>query len=415
VSSSAVVVGAGAIGIACAHFLAEAGLEVTVVDRGEPGRGCSYANAGLICPGHSQALPGPGIVAEGLRHLTRRDGPFTIRPRPDAGLLRWLLAFRRSCSPGAFDRATEALTALSSLSLELHEGLVASSRTEFGYRRGPLLNLYTSEGWRGRADSFAGTLEELGFRGDVLERDALLDVEPALGPAIRGGVAIHDQGSGDCFAYVRSLALNLEGRGVRILHDTPVRRVLVRRGRAAGVAVGPDERELVADVVVLAAGAWTPALSAPLGLRLPIQPATGYSATMPTWPGAPKLPVMVDETHVVVLPMGDRVRFAGTLELAGFRRRPDPVRYGAVVRSGRAALREPPAAEAEPWFGFRPLMPDDLPAIGPIPGAEGVLVAAGHGTLGFTQSPATGKLIAELATGAPPSLPLEPFAPERFS
>jgi D-amino-acid dehydrogenase len=155
-------------------------------------------------------------------------------------------------------------------------------------------------------------------------------------------------------------------------------------------------------------------LLAPLGLRLPIQPATGYSATMPAGDGAPLLPLMVDEAHVAVLPLGDRVRFAGTLELAGFRHAADPVRYGAVVRAGRAVLRDPPSGEPEAWFGFRPLMPDDLPAIGWVPGVEGAIVAAGHGTLGFTQSPATGKLVAELATGAAPSVPLGPFSPARF-
>jgi D-amino-acid dehydrogenase len=128
----------------------------------------------------------------------------------------------------------------------------------------------------------------------------------------------------------------------------------------------------------------------------------------------PRVPVMLDEAHVILLPLGDRLRFAGTLELAGFRTSPDPVRAAAVVRAGRAALNDPPPADGEAWFGFRPLMPDDLPAIGWTPGVAGALVAAGHGTLGFTQSPATGKLVAELASGKPTSLPLEPFRPDRF-
>lgn len=414
-ASRAIVVGAGAIGVACGAYLSEAGFDVTILDRGPVGHGCSYANAGLICPGHSQALPGPGIVAEGLRHLLRRDGPFAIRPRPDPGLARWLLRFRRACSPGAEERASRALTALSALSLELHEDLVRAGRTSFGFRRGPLLNVYASDGWRSRATAFAREAETLGTSVEVLDGDRLLELEPALRPDVLGGLSIHDQGSGDCFAYVRSLAKDLQMRGVTIRPDTAVRRVLVRGGRVRGVAVGPGDEILDGDVVVLAAGAWTPALTAPLGLRLPIQPATGYSATVPAWPGAPRLPVMLDESHVVVLPLGDRVRFAGTLELAGFRRAPDPVRSRAVVTAGRAALREPPPSEAESWFGFRPLMPDDLPAIGRAPGVDGVIVAAGHGTLGFTQSPATGKLVAELAIGATPSLPLDPFAPARFT
>jgi D-amino-acid dehydrogenase len=212
---------------------------------------------------------------------------------------------------------------------------------------------------------------------------------------------------------VRSLADSLERRGVTVREDTATERVLVEGGRMKGVVTGSGE-EVPAEVVVLAAGAWTPALAVPLGLRLPIQPATGYSSTMPAWPGMPRMPVMLVEAHVILLPLGDRLRFAGTLELAGFRTGPDRIRYEAVVRAGRSALKDPPSSDGEAWYGFRPLMPDDLPAIGWVAGVEGVLVAAGHGTLGFTQSPATGKLIAELATGSSPSVPLKPFRPTRF-
>lgn len=404
----AVVVGGGAIGVACARFLCDEGFEVTLLERGEVGRGCSFANAGLIVPGHSQALPGPGVIREGLRHLTRRDGPFTIRPRVDPELARWLLTFRRSCGEETSRRATDALTTLSRAGLELFEDLARRDEADFSYRRGPLVNAYVSEGWRDRARAFADTLGALGFQSRLLEREALLDVEPALGPRVRGGLLIEDQASGDCFAYVRSLAAGLGG----IIERRSVRGVVVRGGRAVGVLA--DEGEIPADLVVLAAGAWTPALTEPLGLRLPIQPATGYSSTIPAYPGAPRLPVMLDESHVVVLPLGDRIRFAGTLELAGFRNLPDPVRYRAVVRAGREALREPPPADGEAWFGFRPLMPDDLPAIGWVPGVDGVIVAAGHGTLGFTQSPITGKLVAELAAGKPTSVPVDPFRPDRF-
>ncbi len=408
------VVGGGAIGVACAHYLAGEGFDVTLLERGEVGHGSSFANAGLIVPGDSQALPAPGIVREGMRHLLRRDGAFTIRPRPSPALLGWLLAFRRACDPETSRRTTVHLTGLSRLSHDLHEDLVRTGETRFEYRRGPLLHVSMSDGWREPTRAFADELAADGFEATMLERDELLHLEPALSPQVRGGLVLEGQGSGDCLAYVRTLADGLVRRGVEIRTGTSVRRVLVRSGRAVGVGLNASGPDVPADVVVLAAGAWTPALAAPLGLRLPIQPATGYSSTFPVWEGAPRLPVMLDESHVIVLPLRDRVRFAGTLELAGFRSAADPVRYRAVVRAGRAALREPPSADGEPWFGFRPLMPDDLPVIGRVRGIDGVLVAAGHGTLGFTQSPATGKLVAELAAGRTTSLPIEPFSPDRF-
>jgi D-amino-acid dehydrogenase len=414
VTDRAVVVGAGAIGVACAHYLAAEGFDVTLLDRGEVGHGSSFANAGLIVPGDSQALPGPGVVREGLRHLLRRDGAFTVRPRAGPGLLRWLRTFRRACDEGTYRRTTALLTELSRLSQDLHEDLVRAGESDFGYRRGPVLHVSMTDGWRDRTRAFAEELEDSGFDARMVDRDELIGLEPALSPEVRGGLVLEGQGSGDCLAYVTSLADHAARRGVRVRTGVPARRVLVRSGRVAGVLAGPPDEGIPADVVVVAAGAWTPALVRPLGLRLPLQPATGYSCTMPIWEGAPRLPVFLDEAHVILLPLADRIRFAGTLELAGFRSSPDPVRYRAVVRAGRSVLRDPPASDGEPWFGFRPLMADDLPAIGRVPGVEGVLVAAGHGTLGFTQSPATGKLVAEIATGAPTSLSVDPFRPDRF-
>jgi len=415
VGRRAVVVGGGAIGVACAHFLAEEDFDVTIVERDEVGHGASFANAGLICPGHSEALPGPGVVAEGLRHLTRRDSPFTIRPRPDAALARWLIRFWRASTAEAYERSTQVLVGLSRLSMELHDDLARAGTTSFGFRRGPLLSASRAEGWRAAAEANADEAEELGFRARVLERDELLELEPALAPDHLGGLEIEDQGSGDCFAYVRSLADGLETRGVHVLEHTPVHRVQVREERATGILAGDPPEEIAADLVVLAAGAWTPGIAAPLGLHLPIQPATGYSTTVPRWEGAPTHPVVLSDARVIVLPLEDRVRFAGTLELGGFRREADPARSQAVAKAGASAMREPPPdGQAEHWFGFRPLMPDDLPAIGWAPKVEGVLVAAGHGMLGFTQSPATGKLVAEMAAGRPTSLPVEPFRPDRF-
>jgi D-amino-acid dehydrogenase len=412
VGARAVVVGAGAIGVASAHALAEAGFGVTLVDRGAVGHGCSFANAGLIVPGHSQALAGPGVVAEGLRHLMRRDGPFAIRPRLDPSLARWLLAFRRACDRERSNRATRILTELSTQSLALYDDLVRRGAADFGYLPGPLINAYTDEGWEGRAVLFADELEELGIGSRVLDAAGVHELEPALSDKVRGALVIEGQASGDCFAFVRSLADGLAALGATTLTETSVERVLVRGGTAIGVATS-DGRIVDADLVVLAAGAWTASLTAPLGLRLPIEPATGYSWTMPTWPGAPRAPVIFDDDHVVVLPLGDRVRFAGTLELAGFREGPDPVRLEAVARSGREGLREAPR-EGEAWFGFRPLLPDDLPAIGWVPGVEGVLVATGHGTLGFTQAPITGRLVVELAGGGSTSVDPEPLRPDRF-
>ena len=410
---SAVVVGAGAVGLSCAHFLNQVGFEVTVVDSGKIGRGCSYANAGLLVASHNVPLPGPGVVREGLGYLGRRDGPFYIRPRPDAGLARWIRLFLAACGADRQRRGAEALVDLSRASLQLVEDLVRTGQVEFPHRRGPLLSVYLSDNWEAAAAEEAEEQTDAGFRARVLGWEELLDIEPGVGPSVRGAVLVEGQAWGDCYAYVRSLADRLGQGGSTLLEGRHVDRVLVEDDRVEGVVAGGDE--LPADVVVLAAGASTPSLTSPLGIRLPIQPARGYSSTFRSWEGAPRVPLMVEEAHVVVTPIGERIRFAGTLELGSADRPPDPVRAGAVVRAGRRALPgDVPLEDEETWFGYRPLTADDLPVIGLVPGIEGAILATGHGTLGFTQAAATGKVVAELASGDEPSVPIEPFRPDRF-
>lgn len=403
-SERAVVVGGGAVGTACAHFLSLIGFDVTVVDRGDVGRGCSYANAGLIVPSHPHPTPGPGVVREGLSYLTRRDSPFWIRFPPGPELSRWIAAFMRSCGEEQHRRGTQALLSLSRASLELFADLDA----DFSFARGPVLHVYVKEGWEERAEEEARDFRELGFSASVLDGDALREREPAIGPGVLGGIAIEGQAWGDSFALCRSLTA-----GFDVLEGRAVRELIVDGGRAEGI-VFEDEEELDADLVVLATGAWTPPLAQQLGLRVPIQPAKGYSCTAPAPSRSPRVPVMAEELRVAIAPIGDRLRVGGTLELGGFRQGIDRRRYEAVLHAADEVLAEPFPREGEAWYGYRPLTPDDLPLIGPVPGVDGVLVAAGHGTLGFTQSMATGKLVAELATGAEPSVPPEPFRPDRF-
>ncbi|MDQ7841402.1 MAG: FAD-dependent oxidoreductase [bacterium] len=413
--SRAVVVGAGAIGAACAHFLARSGWGVTLVDRDEIGRGCSYANACLIVPSHSHPIPEPGAIRRAARWMLRPDSPFYVRPRLDPGLLDWLWRFRRACSPEAAERGFRSLLDLSRAGLALFEEMTREAGPAFFYKRQGLLHVYLTDAGFREAHHEHVALREAGFNARLLDRAEALEFEPALSPRIRGGLFIEGEAHGDCYAYTLGLAGRLEASGARLITGRGVSRITVAGGRARGVLLEPQGEEIPADLVVLAAGAWTPALAAPLGLRIPLQPAKGYSATIPGYPGAPRVPLLSMERRVVVTPLGDRLRFGGTLELAGLTPGINPVRYRAVVSAAHELLASPPPVDqAEAWYGFRPVTPDGLPVIGWAPGIEGLIVASGHAMLGFTQAPITGKLVAELADGRPPSVPLEPFRPDRF-
>lgn len=410
----AVVIGGGAIGVASAHYLYHSGWEVTLVERGEIGHGCSYGNACLIVPSHSHPLPGPGVIRQAIRWMAQKDSPFYVRPRLDPGLLRWAWQFRRFCRPEAAERGFHALLALSRASLELFEEL-ARSGLDFFYQRKGLLHVYLSDAGVDGAGREQETLERVGFRARLLSRQETLELEPALGPRVRGGLFIEGEAHGHSYGYVRALAAGLEKAGVRLLSHRAVSRILVEQRRVDRVVTASPEEEIPADLVVLAAGAWTPALAAPLGIRIPLQPAKGYSSTIDSYPGSPALPILIHEKRVIVTPLGGRLRFGGTLELAGHDLGLDATRYRAVVNAARSILNEPfELKNEEAWCGLRPVTPDGLPIIDRAPGIEGLIVATGHAMLGFTQSPITGKLVAELANGQAPSVPLAPFRLDRF-
>jgi D-amino-acid dehydrogenase len=414
-SGSAVVVGGGAIGVACAYELRVSGWDVTLVERDELGRGASYANAGLIVPSHSQPLNAPGAVREGLRHMLRRGSPFRIRPGTAPSLAGWLWRFARTSSAEHAARGYALMAELGRASLDRYDELFRAGEAEGSYRRTPLLHAYLSEEAVLASRAEAEELESAGFPVRLLDGDEARDLEPALGPAVRGALVVEDQASGDCFAFVRSLAASFERLGGRILRHRPVFRIAAPSRVVAGVLLGSPGDRIRSDLVVLANGAWAPRLAKEIGIRLPIVPARGYSTTVPLSEAAPRIPVMLEERRVILNPIGDRLRFAGTLEFAGYDAPPDPVRQRAVVNGGQEVLATPvDTAGAEEWSGLRPLSVDGLPIIGRAPRIEGLIVAAGHGMLGYTQAPITGKLVAEIASGDPTSLDVEQYRVDRF-
>lgn len=412
-SRQAVIIGGGAIGIASAYYLSQTGWQVTVVDRGEIGGGCSYGNACLVTASHSHPVAGPGVIAQALRWMLRSDSPFYVRFRLDPELIRWGWTFKRYCNREAAERGFEALARLSRLSLGLFEEL--SQEVDFLYEKKGLLHVYLTEAGYEGAERERDAMEAGGFHAKLMSRKETLDFEPALVDSIRGGLFIEGEAHGLCLEYVRALARRAESDGVTLVTERLVSRILIDAGEVKGVRVEKPDEDIVADLVVLTAGSWSPSIAKTAGLSIPLQPAKGYSCTIDSYPDAPKVPLLMPETRVIVTPLGDRLRFGGTLELAGHDLSLNDARYKAVVKGGREVLRESiEMRNEEPWCGLRPVLPDGLPIIDWAPYTSNLLVATGHAMLGFTQSPGTGKVVAELANGETPSVPLGPFRYNRF-
>lgn len=412
-SRHVIVVGGGVIGAACAHYLADSGWRVTILDRGRFGAACSHANCGLVCPSHVLPLAGPGAVSNALRTMIRRNAPLRCRPWANRGLMRWLLAFARRCNRTDMLDAGRGILALLTSSRALYDALVRGGLECEWEARGLLFVFHG----RAAMDHYAATDQllraEFGVGAKPFPGEAVRELEPALKPGLGGGWLYQTDAHLRPDRLMGSWRAHLERRGVAVREGCEVRG-FVRDGRRAR-AMATADGELAADAFVLAAGAWTPLLTAELGCRPPIQPGKGYSVTTARPARCPTLPLIFEEHRVAVTPMQSGYRLGSMMEFVGFDDSVPPKRIGYLKQAAGLYLEEPVGEPVqETWAGWRPMTPDGLPVIGRSPAADNVLIAAGHNMLGLSMAPGTGKLVAELLDSREPHLDPRPYSPGRF-
>jgi D-amino-acid dehydrogenase len=409
-----VVIGGGVIGVCSAHYLSRAGLAVTLLEKADVCAGSSYGNGGLVVPSHCVPLAAPGVWLKGLRWMWNPESPFYIKPRLDPALAAWLWKFRAACTAAHVARAVPVLRDLSYASLALFRELADTPGLEFAYRQdGALAVFRTAEGHEAAVKQ-AALLGEAGIATKVLDGAEARALEPSLRPEVIGGVLYPEDAHLVPDRFVKGLARVAEAGGARIQAGTEVLGFRTRGRRI--VAVETTRGDVEADEVVLAAGSWSPGLGRALGLDLPIQPAKGYSVTYARPEAGPRLPLMLGEAKAGITPMGDTLRFAGTLELAGLDLAIDRRRVGAIVRSAGQYIRGVDGLRLlEIWRGLRPVTPDGLPILGRPARFENLVLATGHAMIGVSLGPVTGKLVAQLCAGEPPMVDLQALDPARFA
>lgn len=409
-TSHTVVVGGGVIGASTAFYLARRGERVTLLEQNELGSGSSFGNAGQITPGHLP-LPQPGTMARNIRWLFKRTSPLYVKPRFDLELLDWLMRFVRACNPRHLRKATDVLCQLGEAADELFDELAAE--LDFGYQKRGRLEVCRGEKSFAAVRAEAELLSDFGFDHEVLTGPDVSRFEPALTGEVAGAVFFPRSGCCDPHALVLRLAQASGSYGADVREGTEVVGIRLRGGRATGVVTRSGD--VAADAVVLACGAWPASFARQLGVKIKVQPGKGYHLDVDRPAKCPIYPVVFVEEKIFTNPMPNLFRLAGTMELSGYNLNQIPDRLAMLQRGASRYLPEIDRARVvSRWCHWRPMTPDGLPVVGVTPNIENVWVATGHGMLGLTQGPSTGKLLADWITNGRPVMDVTPLRPDRF-
>ena len=415
---SVVICGGGIVGLSCAYYLARDGWTVTVVERSPEGTdSCAQGSAGYISPSHVIPLAAPGMVWKGLKWMLSSRSPFYIKPRLDADLLRWGWRFARSCTPEHTRRAAPVLRDLCLGGRKLFVELAAATGNAFELKQEGLLNLCQTQATLDHeTHGLAAIANELGIEARVLDAKQTAALEPGTKLDVLGSVYFPIDAHLTPRKFIPALVGLLRQLGVTFQWNTSVSGWRTSGGRVTSVQT--TDGEFTADEFVLAGGSWSAAMTAGLEIRLPLQAGKGYSLTIEQPRFKLTKSMILTERRVAVTPMGDQLRFGGTMEIAGHSDRIRPERVEQIVAGAQAFLPEFTAADfagIKPWFGYRPVSPDGLPYIGRFGRHANLTAACGHAMLGVTMAPITGLVVSEVLGGRPPSVSLAALSPDRFS
>lgn len=409
-----VVIGAGAVGLCSAYYLAGAGADVTVLDERDVGGGASRHNAGWVVPSMSGPVPAPGVVLQSLRWMLKRDSPLYIRPSLDPAFIRFMTSMLRNCNEHDFDRGMRATLELNRRTFELFDQL-SRDGLSFEHHKEGLLLAFTDEHNLQEHEAELSHAAELGAGQAITLTAAEARYEvPLLSHSVVGAIDCPTERFLNPDSFIDALAAGCRARGVTIRTGQAVRTVETSRTGVV-TAVGGIDR-WAADAFVIATGAWSATTLRLFGSNLPIQAGKGYGFDIPKNDSTISRALYLSEAKVALTPLNGHTRLAGTMGFGGLDEKVDDTRAHGIITSARRYLSgwpEDPVPKA--WSGLRPMTPDGLPFIGFLPNHDNVVIAAGHAMLGITLSPVTGNIVRKLLIQGRTPLEAAPFQPDRFS
>lgn len=412
-----IVLGGGVIGTTTAYYLARSGAEVVVLDRqSSVAQETSFANAGQVSPGYSTPWAAPGIPFKAMKWMFQKHAPLSIRPDGSLFQLRWMAAMLKNCSADRYAINKERMMRVAEYSRTCLRQLRADTGIAYEHRSQGTLQLFRTQAQLDAVQRDVAVLKECGVPYELLDRDQLTTVEPALAQArerLTGGLRLPNDETGDCHMFTQALAKLARGLGVDFRFDQTVEGLVTEGNRITGVRVSGEV--LTADRYVLAFGSYSRGFLEPLGLKLPVYPVKGYSLTVPLLnPELAPQSTVLDETYkVAVTRFDNRIRVGGMAELAGFDLSLNPRRRATLEMVVSDLFPGGDLPKAEFWTGLRPMTPDSTPIVGATPYSN-LLLNTGHGTLGWTMACGSGKLVADLTMDHTPEIRTDGLGLSRY-
>ncbi|MFO7528720.1 MAG: D-amino acid dehydrogenase [Marinobacter sp.] len=414
-----IVLGGGVAGVSTAWYLARSGHDVSVVDRRSAvGDETSYGNAGMLSYGYTSPWAAPGVPFKAIKWAMQDMAPILISPTSfNLRTAKWMMQMLGQCTEGAYRINKARMLRVSQYSRTCLNELIQELSLDFDHRAKGTIELFRSQE---KMDSIGADIESLrncGVRHEVIDQAECIHHEPALAnmrEKFVGGLRFPEDETGDCNKFTAALAEKCRSIGVKFILDTTVEKLDAVSGRVTSVHT--SKGEMIADAFVVALGSYSSFILNPLGFNLPIYPIKGYSLTIPILDPsrAPQSTVMDESFKVAVTRFDDRIRVGGTAEIAGYdlsldKKRRKPTEF--VIQDLFPGAGD--VSKAEFWCGLRPMTPDSVPVVGETP-IRNLFTNTGHGTLGWTMSQGSARLLRDVINGKQTDIDTEGLSIYRY-
>lgn len=410
------IIGGGIVGLCSAYFLHQEGVKVTVVDEGDLTDGTSHGNAGMIVPSHFVPLASPGVIAQGIKWMFDSKSPFYIKPRLSLDLAQWMWRFYRSCNRQHVNRAIPVLFEFNEQSKGLYKELAEKPELSFHYEEKGLLMLYRTKHQEEDEIQMAEKANQLGVEAKILSSEEVRNLEPDIHIQARGGLYF----PGDAHLYpnvfIQQMISYLKNQGVEFRTGARVENFKTENGKVSSILLSNKE-VISVENILLCGGSWTAQMLKKLGIHISLQDGKGYSITMKNQDLRPQIPTILSEAKVAITPMANDLRIGGTLEISNFTKGVNQKRLQGIIESVPKYYPDLDIVmpdHKDVWFGYRPCTPDGMPYIDQSKELGNLYVATGHGMMGMSLGPATGKMVSEIFVGKKPSISNELMRLGRF-